>query len=276
MSSGKQYLSLRPVGIKSKIRVYAAFFKGFMAKTIFPKNFITIGQFLSRDAVVKSDGMLFYARAHSEDLGYYAHTAKPSTFSWFQPVSGETVVDCGSSVGLFTMIGLKKGAVVYAFEANPSTFSILEKNIGLNRFEKNAHIFNLGLSSEPGEMTFYAPKHFTGTASFDKQWVENIEDKDEIAEFKVNVTTLDLILEKVERIDWLLIDVESFECRVLLGANEILDRTKRVIVEVSHNNREKVQKLFECHGFAVIDRGAWQEGVQYYLYERKGPRRLYP
>lgn len=276
MSAAKQYLSLKPVGIKSKIRVYAAFFKGFMAKTIYQKNFITIGQFLSKDAVVKYDGMLFYARAHSEDLVHYAHTAKPSTFSWFQPVSGEIVVDCGSSVGLFTMIGLKKGAVVYAFEANPSTFSILEKNIGLNRFEKNAHIFNLGLSNEPGEMTFYAPKHFTGSASFDKQWVENIEDKDEIAEFKVSVTTLDMILGNVERIDWLLMDVESFVWRVLLGANKILDRTKRVIIEVSHNNRERVQRLLEGHGFAVIDRGAWEERAQYYLYERKGPQRLHP
>ena len=107
--------------MKSKVHVYAAFLKGFLAKKVSPKKFITIGQFLRSDCIVRYDSMLLYARSQSEDIGYYAHITKPQTFHWFKPASGETVVDCGSSVGLFTMIGLKNGSVVYAFEANRTT-----------------------------------------------------------------------------------------------------------------------------------------------------------
>ncbi len=268
MSAFSQYLRLRPVGLKSKVHVYAAYLKGFVVKTIYQKKFITIGQFLSTDCLVKYDGMLFYARSRSEDLGYYAHSRKPDTFRWFKPAPGENVVDCGSSVGLFTMIGLKNGSVVYAFEANPLTFAILANNININRISKNAHIFNLGLSSELGEMTLYAPRHFTGTASFEKKWAEGIGDKDYITEFKVNVTTLDHMLANVEKIDWLLIDVESFEYRLLLGSNDTLNRTKNIIIEISNSNRENVKKLLSDHGFLAIDNGKEEGSVQYYLYKR--------
>ena len=203
MSALGQYLGLRPVGLKSKVHIYAAFLKGFLVKEVCPKKFRTIGQFLKSDCIVRCNSMLFYARAKSEDIGYYAHTLKPDTFRWFKPSSGETVVDCGSSVGYFTMVGLKNGSQVYAFEANPLTFAILEKNIDINGFGDNAHIFNLGLSSESGEMTLYAPKHFTGTSSFEQKWVENLGDKDNITELKVKVTTLDHMLADVKKIDWL-------------------------------------------------------------------------
>lgn len=67
------------------------------------------------------------------------------------------------------MLGLKNGSEVYAFEANPSTLKILEKNISMNGFRKNAHIFNLGLSNKPGKIALYVPKHFTGIASFERK-----------------------------------------------------------------------------------------------------------
>ncbi len=266
MSAINLYFNLKPVGLKSAINIYMAFFKGFLARIISSKKFVTIGQFLSKDSVVRWDNMLFYARSHSEDLGYYAHVGKLNTFSWFHPASGDTVVDCGSSVGLFSLIGLKNGSEVYAFEANPTTFSILEKNIYMNGFGKNAHIFNVGLSSDTGEMTLYAPRHFTGTTSFDRKWVEEIGDKDNIAEFKVNVTTLDYMLASVEKIDWLLIDVESFEYRLLLGSTKILNRTEKIIIEISNKNRNDVKRLLKDQGFIPIDKGKEQELVQYYLY----------
>ena len=217
---------------------------------------------------MRYDGLLLKARSRSEDLGYYAHITKPSTFRWFHPSAGETVVDCGSSVGLFTMIALKNGAHVYAFEANPKTFEVLKENVAMNSFHKNAHIFNEGLSSESEEMTLYAPKHFTGTASFDIKWAENMEDKDDIARFRVPVTTLDETMDGVEKIDWLLIDVESFEYNLLLGSVKTLDRTRNIIIEISHSQTEKVQKLLQERGFSVSDRGEGEESVQYFLYTK--------
>ena len=263
-----QYLRLRPLGLKSKAHVYSAYFKGFFIKVINPKKFTNIGQFLSKDSVVRYDGMLLYARARTEDIGLYAHSAKPYTFNWFKPSSGEIVVDCGSSVGLFTMIALKAGSVVYAFEANPLTFATLAKNIDINGFAKKAHLFNLGLSNEPGVMTLYAPRYFTASTSFEKKWAEGIGDKDYLTEFKVNMTTLDHTLAKVVKIDWLLIDVESLEYRLLVGANDTLKKTRKIIVEISHNNRDKVKGILDDQGFVEREAGSAEKSAQYYLYER--------
>lgn len=268
MSAVKQYLSLKPVDIYSIIHVYRAFVVGFLASIFWRKHFTTIGQFLNRDSVVRYDGLLLKARARSEDLGYYAHITKPSTFRWFHPSSKDVVVDCGSSVGLFTMIALKDGAQVYAFEANTKTFEVLKENVAMNGFRNNAHIFNLGLSNQPGEMTLYAPKHFTGTASFDIKWAKNMENKDDIAQFRVPVATLDKAMDGVEKIDWLLIDVESFEYNLLLGSVKTLGRTRNIIIEISHSQSKNVQELLEEHGFSVSDTGDKEESVQYFLYTK--------
>lgn len=268
LRSINQYFELKPVGLISKIHVYRAFVVGFFHKIFWRKRFVTIGQFLNRDSVVRYDGLLLKARAGSEDLGYYAHSAKPSTFRWFHPSSEDVVVDCGSSVGLFTMIALKNGAQVYAYEANPKTFEVLKENVAMNGFHKNVHIFNLGLSNQPGEMTLYAPKHFTGTASFDIKWAENMENMDDISQFMVPVKTLDDAIGSVEKIDWLLIDVESFEYNLLLGSLKTLGRTRNIIIEISHSQSKKVQELLEEHGFSVSDKGEKEESVQYFLYTK--------
>jgi FkbM family methyltransferase len=269
VSANRQYLSLKPVGIQSKIHVYRAFAVGVLARIFRRKHFVTIGQYLKRDALVKYEGLLFKARARSDDLGFYAHTVKSYTFNWFRPSAGETVVDCGSSVGLFTMIALKNGAQVYAFEANPKTFKVLQENVALNGFHKAAHLFNIGLSCEPGEMTLYAPKNFTGTSSFNIKWVWNMKkDKDDIEQFRVPVITLDEAMDGVKKIDWLLIDVESFEYNLLLGSAKTLERTRNIIIEISSFQSEKLHKLLQDHGFCVSDRGDREGSVQYFLYTK--------
>jgi FkbM family methyltransferase len=44
---------------------------------------------------------------------------------------------------------------------------------------------------------------------------------------------LDDFTENLERLDWLLIDVEGYEVEVLKGAMKTLKKTKRAIVEIS-------------------------------------------
>lgn len=51
------------------------------------------------------------------------------------------------------------------------------------------------------------------------------------------------MLAKVEKIDWLLIDVKSFEYRLLLGSNYTLNKTEKIIIEIDNSNREDVQNL---------------------------------
>ncbi len=262
----KSYFSLHPLN-GYRFIFYICYAKAFLVRFLNPKSFLTVGKYLSTDIVVSWNGLKLYARGHSEDLGYYARTVKRDTSRWFKPEKNQVVVDCGASVGIFSLIALQKGSTVYSFEPNPETFDVLRKNVEVNGF--SAHLFKMGLSNRPGFLILYAPKNFTGTASFNKQWsLGEREMEDEIVEKKVQVTTLDDQLAELQKIDWLLIDVESFELELLKGSEKTLNKVNRIIIEVSHSHREEVLSLITEFGFTAIDQGTPDGGVQYFFFER--------
>lgn len=231
---------------------------------------MTIGQFLLIDSTLKYNGLVLYARAHSEDLGCYARSAKPWTSKWFKPLRGEVVVDCGSSVGFFTLLGLANGASVYAFEANPGTFNVLKRNIDINGFEKAAHLYNVALSDTDGTVTLYVPNDFTGSASLRRDWTKCYPRGDAIAALQIPATSLDHALADLKTIDWLLIDVEGVEDALLRGALNLIKRTKRVIIEISHEKSTGVREQLIQHGFSESSRGTPEEKVQYLFFTRVG------
>ncbi len=227
-----------------------------------PKSFVTVGKYLGRDVMVSWEGILLYARKQSEDIGYYGRTTKADTSRWFKPERNQVVVDCGVSVGIFSLIALRNGAEVYAFEPNPETFDVLRKNVEANGY--TAHLFPLGLASKPETLTLYSPRRFTGTASFNGEWNKG---NDDIVEKEVAVTTLDDQLSGIGTIQWLLIDVESFELELLMGADQTLKKTDRMIIEVSNVDRDSVLNLVSKYGFRELDHGSL-EGVQYFFFDR--------
>uniref|UniRef100_D0KNJ2 Methyltransferase FkbM domain-containing protein n=1 Tax=Saccharolobus solfataricus (strain 98/2) TaxID=555311 RepID=D0KNJ2_SACS9 len=64
--------------------------------------------------------------------------------------------------------------------------------------------------------------------------------------YKVKILTLDSL--ELSRIDLLKIDVEGFENEVLIGAENTLDRTNKVIIEVHERNRNFVNTKLQEHG----------------------------
>lgn len=261
------YLTLSPADAASAKALYTAYLRAVTTLLFRPAKFLTVGQFLDRDIKAKCHGMLAFARAHSEDLGYYAHITKPDTFAWFTPKRGDVVVDCGSSVGFFTLLALQAGARVFAFEPNPSTFAVLRHNVALNRFTE-AILINSGLGERKGELLLHTHKSLTGTASYAKGWSDWVSQYDEEIEVHTEVTTLDAELLNLSHIHWLLIDVEGFEFQVLIGAKSLLKKVDRVIIEVSHGSRERVLELLRSAGFSERDRGSIEKAAQYFFFEK--------
>lgn len=276
IEAAKHYLELRPVGVRSRFQVYKAYLQTLVARFLRKREFVTVGQFLSKDSLVRYRGLVLYARSQSEDIGYYARRTKPWTSEWFKPQRGDVVVDCGSSVGIFTLVALQVGAVVYAFEANPATFQILRRNIELNGLGDVAHTYNTALSDKVGSATLYAADHFTGTSSLSRDWAkEYLRVDDKITALQTPVTTLDDALDELKRVDWLLIDVEGHEDALLRGASSLLERTERIIIEVSHKNSKEVREQLLRHGFSESARGTPESTLRYYLFSREpsGPDR---
>jgi len=65
---------------------------------------------------------------------------------------GDLVVDCGASVGAFSLLaaGLALQGKVFAFEPEPLTFSLLCPNIEKNGLSSPAKCFPLGLAAQEG------------------------------------------------------------------------------------------------------------------------------
>ena len=240
-----------------------------MASIFNEGHFVTVGPYLKHDTNVLKYGLKLYARKHTEDIGYYGTTAKPWTREWFKPSRGEIVVDCGSSVGIFSLIAGKHGATVYAFEANPETFEVLRKNIEINDLEHVIKPYNLGLSNETGEINLYIPGEYTGTSSFDAEWSSDLIKKTgKLKTVKVKTVKLDDILSEVMKIDWLLIDVEGHEIQLLRGTLSTLEKCDKIIIEISNDKKTETIELLQKAGFVLRCSGDPDEKVQYFYFTK--------
>jgi len=150
------------------------------------------------------------------------------------------VVDVGANEGQWSTAVLSVVAPrrMELFEPNPEAAKILRSRLGAR---PGLSVHSLALGAESGELTmnilsssnfssFLDPRPEIGRYYGSKA----IAVADRIA---VPVRRLDDVLRDPETIDVLKIDVQGFECRVLLGAREVLRRTRTLIVEanlVSH------------------------------------------
>jgi FkbM family methyltransferase len=137
---------------------------------------------------------------------------------YWNVATGDVVIDVGASYGSYTLTALAVGASrVLAFEPEETVRADLMRNLTANGWHDRASVMGCGLwdSADEVHMHSYAPHWPAGTIS---------------GPFLMR--TLDSICPDVSRVDWLKIDVEGAEARVLRGAQSLLERCKpRVIVE---------------------------------------------
>lgn len=212
-----------------------------------------------------------FIRRDSMDLFIYTRRDKRPSDTWFRPQPGEVVIDCGAYLGMMAMWAGKKGCNVIAFEPNPDSFSLLRQNLEINCLTKNVQIYNLGLGDEVSQLDLLVPDSLAGLSSFEESWTDSCvrgASRDGGKTFKVSVSRLDDILQDIVVIDWLLIDVESFELRVLKGAQNTLKKTLRVIIEISKNNNQEILDIMQLQGFNLTAIGPEFTMTRYYLFSR--------
>lgn len=134
---------------------------------------------------------------------------------YWHPRPGQVVVDAGASYGAYALTAAACGALVHAFEPEPSVFTDLERNVLLNGFQMELHPVGLWDRVEVVEMSTYAPHWPAGTIT-------------------VPFTMIPLDRLNLPRVDWFKIDVEGAEEKVLLGAVETLKRCKPIVIVECH------------------------------------------
>lgn len=166
----------------------------------------------------------------------------------FRPKLGMTVVDAGAHIGLYTIKASKrvgaKGKVI-SVEPDPRNFKLLKENVQLNKLE-NVVLINLALSDFCGKNIFYE--------CLDPS-LSGLTPSSESPIYKPKLTeicTLDELLKSmgIREIDWLKIDVEGAESKVILGGFSILKNSEHVKILIESHNEDCV-KILKKIGFKI-------------------------
>lgn len=176
---------------------------------------------------------------------------------------GDTVVDVGAFIGDHTIAyarathGVDSGRVI-AFEPNPLTFECLRRNMqGLGHVQ----CINKGLSDKPGEMAVVASENAGASHLGSGKGVP--------------IITLDSL--ELERLDFLKIDAEGMELRILRGAAKTIARCKPTMyIEINQGALERagttaaeVYAELEMHGYRLT---GIEDGPQFDIFALPPPR----
>ncbi|HEY0283343.1 MAG TPA: FkbM family methyltransferase [Rhizomicrobium sp.] len=133
-----------------------------------------------------------------------------------------TFFDIGAHTGETSLDVLRKfpGVRIFAFEAHPTTFSVLISNVHDARFDG----FNIALSDKNGKAQFYEYGYLATCNSLvgDNQFA--VQSKNPSKVLEVECQTLDGFCgaHGIEKIDVLKIDTEGHDLSVLRGAEQTL------------------------------------------------------
>ena len=158
------------------------------------------------------------------------------------------IFDVGANIGDYSkeIRKINNKSTIYCFEPVPNTFKKL-KETHLNT--KDIILNNFAFSNEIKEFEMFEYGKHYGTNSIEKH-EELISE--ETKKIKIYLNTIDNFCkqEKIEKIDFLKIDVEGHEVNVLKGARDMIKNKKINIIQLEYNylwknTNNTLQEVFE-------------------------------
>jgi FkbM family methyltransferase len=187
---------------------------------------------------------------------------------------GDTVVDIGAHIGVFSLLASGSARKVYAFEPVPGNFQLFSQNVALNKIP-NISLFNKAVLGENREVKVYLSDWNTGAHSIFGHHCSYVE---------IQGITLKDIFENqdIERINLLKLDCEGAEYDIILKTpKEYMRKIDRIILE-QHITTETKKEFHEGilvdylrkNGFCVhIEKQIYYENEGHFLiiYAKKIP-----
>ncbi len=166
---------------------------------------------------------------------------EPGTIAWLRGMSaGETMVDVGANVGMYTIFAAAvKGVRVAAFEPESQNYALLNSNIALNDLASLVTAYPLALSDARGAQLLHLSELTPGGSCHSLGEEVGFDLKPRASAYRQGSygVTLDELVESgtIEVPTHLKIDVDGFEHKVLTGARKTLadPRLKSVLVELN-------------------------------------------
>jgi FkbM family methyltransferase len=219
-------------------------------------------------------GYQFYCRLNKDDFKLMA-LHEDEILDQFDPKPGDTVVDVGAHIGLYSLIAAKRvgpSGKVIAIEPDPENCNLLQRNIELNKLT-NVTIFKRAAFSSSSKLKLYLPgkeRGFTklSTIMANRAVTENF--------LEIDATTLDhlMLMQGMSQVNWIKIDVEGAELEVLKGATVTLSVSKDIalLIEVHNVNNidlhSAIVKFLQPYEFHIEFERRYANGERHVLFRK--------
>lgn len=180
---------------------------------------------------------------------------EPEMIEWIDKMDkSETLWDIGANVGLYSVYAGLKGMKVFAFEPSALNTFLISKNIEVNGLKDNVSLFPIAVSdkNEFGYLNMTSTKLGGALNEFNETNIETVGEgayKEEVI-FKQGMFaySIDELIEKYsfEVPDYIKIDVDSIEDRIVYGADKTLSnkKVKGIFLELNETE-ERTQKMID-------------------------------
>jgi FkbM family methyltransferase len=207
--------------------------------------------------ILREDGLYMYLPARLDEMARF-QLLRPIEQNHmvlrFCPTGG-TSIDVGANIGEWTLAmsaSVGSAGKVFAFEPVTDIAAILRKSIWINQLAQT-EIVETALSDVTGSGIFTIRDDHSGMSGFDGPLVRSKNERT----LEVPKTTLDAFVadRKLDRLDFIKIDVERHEEEVIAGAQETLTRFKpALLMEAgleSAAQRERIYTMLQKAGYVI-------------------------
>ena len=134
---------------------------------------------------------------------------------------GDIVFDCGSNIGLFSIIASETADKVFAFEPMYNAYSYFEKNV---KEKANIELCKYAVGDYTGKVMFEMNAELSAAGGIAGKKTDAA--KENSRQCEVDITTIDEFVEKynVQKVDFIKADIEGAERDLLKGAYKTLQK----------------------------------------------------
>ena len=168
---------------------------------------------------------------------------------------GMVMLDCGAHIGEFTLAGaaaMGPDAEIHSFEPDPRNFEYLKENVARNQLNRVV-VNQCAVGENDGEVKFHLGLDPTASSVGLESHTQTVN------VITVQVKNLSHYAEahRLERVDFLKIDVEGAELAAVKGASDLLKKYKPGLLFIEcddHDNEMPVANFLISLGYRVVHR----------------------